>query len=465
MDISQALDCNNFRFTPQSDKKRLLISVNPDLKTDFGHFLNYEKRIRNACAEAEIDHVCLSHKTCQISYDWLLPTFSQDSGHFSLLRRDALNREEKIANQFLNELANGLKKVSEWEQYNEVGVFYYCGSSKLAVALSEVPHNKIAPITINAFWDFLEDTACDPERYCGLKFDREISFLAMSQLHRNEILDQTGFMFDFIPNPSPLESDAQAVELLTGKSYQDSKTVSSTVFFPGLMSKGKGDDTTLRFIRHYLDKKPNFELRVRDRTQQIPQDLKSGIIIEEGDFDDQGIRDLYFSSDIAVLPYEKDIFKVRTSGAIVDCLMYGVIPIVLSGSWLAHICEKYNFGYVAQSTEPEVLFLAIKTIMKETHEFKMRQWRAAICYLSENSWDALLNCVFQPDIVSGKSEQTVFVKSLLAGSNRLVRNGEYEKATFLYEVLSQNVPLKMYRDNIALCERLNQLEKFREPTL
>ena len=80
--------------------KTLFVSLNPDLTTDFGHFLNYERRLKDCCDAAGADYACFAHVNVQVELPGLRPVFPSDSGHYSMTRSDAAGDRRPIADEF-----------------------------------------------------------------------------------------------------------------------------------------------------------------------------------------------------------------------------------------------------------------------------------------------------------------------------------------------------------------------------
>ena len=58
----------------------------------------------------------------------------------------------------------------------------------------------------------------------------------------------------------------------------------------------------------------------------------------------QDYANRFFSSDIILLPYDKDIYSESTSGIFTECIVAGVIPLVTKGTWMAYELEKMDLG-------------------------------------------------------------------------------------------------------------------------
>ena len=73
----------------------LFVSVNPDLVSDFGHYLNYEKRLAEACGRLGFDYVGLASQKLSMPHPGILPAFEHASGHYAMVRTSAVGQEER----------------------------------------------------------------------------------------------------------------------------------------------------------------------------------------------------------------------------------------------------------------------------------------------------------------------------------------------------------------------------------
>jgi glycosyltransferase involved in cell wall biosynthesis len=436
--------------------RSLLLSLNPDLVKDFGHFLNYEKRIREVCVEAGITYRCLASSRLAIQDPDLLPTFKHDSGHFSLVRRGAAGEESALARQLFEAVRDALARLDPDRQFDRVWVFLYCGSSLLAARLVEFEWDARVRVCINAFWDFLL-----PDRLYShvavLPFQRQVRLLAMSDLHRDEILDASGLGFDPIPNPPPLLRDVQSYNEIHAQADGVWRQRGLQVFVPGLMTMGKGQDATRELFRHLCGVGvPDGRFVFRDRQGTLGSGTPVGVSVVTSDLSDDEVADLYRDSDFVLLPYEPGTFGVRTSGALVDCLMFGAVPLVLSGTWLAHVCERLGVGHVLPDMKPSTVLRCIDDAVARLPAERVRVLQAAGRYLVRHHWGKLVDIVTQdPDagLAAPPPMALQSAPSALAVANRLFRDGRIDDAARIYRWLQQGSSLKIYERNLQLCER------------
>lgn len=441
-------------FKAGSPRRRLVVSVNPDLIKDFGHFLNYEHRIKECCEAVGATYVCFCNKKTDIQDQNLLPIFSNDSGYYSLTRRAAAGNEKKIADELFTIVQSELEKLPGWLGYDDVYIFLYCGSSLLASYLSDCRWDRRVIFVINAFWDFLlpNDFRGYPH-VARIMMQQRVRLLAMSELHQQEIERESGHRFDWIPNPPPLVNDEKALALIKAQASDRRGRQGCHILLPGLMSAGKGKDFTTEYCNFINGGGAGrFKYSVRDRLGVLPKSLSEQLELVIGDLSHEEVLQLYGRSDFAVLPYEPETFGVRTSGAIVDCLMLGVVPIVRDGTWLAYICKRYDFGIVLQNMAPS----DVQAVIEKTDREKARQkvTAAAFGYLNDNSWDRFGAVILtqkprSPTHASTGSTTT----ATFADANRLLREGRYFEAGKIYQALSETAGLSIYKTNLAWCAR------------
>lgn len=378
--------------------KTLLLSINPELKSDFGHFLNYEKRINEFCSRMNIFHHCLSNVKFETARPYISGVFEHDSGHYCLYRKSAIGHEAELSREFHKIILDWMNKHKVAESFDSVFIFIYQSSSRSAAHLSclEWPGN--AKVIANGFWDFLMPHGPEAELdIARLKLQSSVEFLAMSISHRRLIRDQFGHEFKFIPNPPPLVSDSSFANLIR-QSYATKSVrgrAEKVVFFPGLMSVGKGSDITVEFLRQLETNLPTSEVVARDRSDSLKKALAGRVpprlSFASGDFSDTEIINFYDNADVAVLPYSSEVFRFRTSGALVDCLMSSTVPVVFPDTWMAEICHQYDFGVIAAGETVDDLIKAAQIAVQDVKHQLRRMLSGALEYIQDNSWQAFID--------------------------------------------------------------------------
>lgn len=437
------------------DGRELFVSVNPDLKTDFGHYLNYEKRLTEACARLGLDHVGLASRELSVQHPGVVPAFERDSGHYAMVRRTAIGQEEAIALEFRQALLVALEAMQASTRWSRLHVFMYCGSSRLALQLAQLDWPDGLNLCINAFWDFLIEGQA-PAELSRLRFQRVVHLLAMSDLHARSWHAASGLRFDWIPNPPPLLGDVETYGCIRRQFGAARGRERLRVLVPGLMSVGKGRETTAALVEHLRQHGTGgHDYVFRDRKCELGALPSDPVHVLTGDLSDDQVIELYRSSDVVLLPYEEPTFAVRTSGALVDALIFGAVPLVLEGTWLAHQCRQFGVGRVLPDAQPATVIAALAAVEAGLDAERRRVPLAGALYLARNTWSALVRRVVRAQDAcaqpTGGGTAEPSKASLFAAANHMLRLGQHAEAAQLYAWLSATLPLTVYEYNLELC--------------
>jgi len=443
------------------DGRVLFVSLNPDLTTDFGHFLNYERRLKECCEAAGAAYACFAHQRVQVDFPDVKSVFPSDSGYYSLTRSGALAARGAIVDEFWRAVDGALADLRSRARHDRVVLFLYCGSSMLATSLAERPWAADVDVVVNAFWDFLLPARTGYDHVARLAFQQRVRLLAMSELHGDEIFRDTGLRFEAIANPPPLMGDLEAREELRRHGGVASRPSAAdlTLLVPGLMTSGKGKEPTLELYRHACASgRPGLRFVFRDRDRALGTERPATVEVLAGDLTDAQVKAAYRRADATLIPYGAPTFRVRTSGALVDCLCFGAVPLVVRGTWLADACERHDFGVVMDDAEPATVLRALEALRGRLPQERARLFRGAVHYLARHSWSRLFEIIARPApapsfVTAGATTARPPSVSLLAEANRLVRAGDYRTAARLFEWLARDSDLDLYRRNIELCAR------------
>ena len=437
----------------------IFISINPDLVSDFGHFLNYERRMQEQCGRLGLDYCCFANGKTGLEGERLRRVFENDSGYYSMTRTSATGLEGRIAEEFHQAIVREIAalEAEAGRDYDQVFLFMYCGSSLLASTLCDFQWPSRMRLCVNAFWDFLQRAEHQSYAHVArLKFQDGVRLLAMSELHADGIRGLTGLNFACCANPPPLFGDREAYDIVRAELARHRTGSPPRVLVPGLMTLGKGKELTLELYDRCAEQTGTGPLFLfRDRNKILPGVDNENVETIPGDLTDREIQDLYGSADIALLPYEAPTFSVRTSGALVDCLMFGVVPVVMAGTWLADVCTRLDFGRVVQEGTAAGLLEEVASIQPKVDHERARVLRAAARYLVTHNWGSFMERALgrgAGEARRAESGQAGKKGGLFATANRLHREGRWQEAMQIYAWLAEMADLEIYRWNIARCQ-------------
>ncbi len=376
----------------------LYVSVNPDLQTHYGHFLHYERRMKEVFDANNCHFICLSNIALKgINADFIIPTFTNDSGYYSFYRASAKSLcWDKATSEFLYMLASSVNSYVEKKNKKFTGIkfFMYTGSVRLAYQLSKVFNEPKSTFAINGFWDFLSlADESDSMYFRRIKLNSKVRFVSMSDKYSKHIFEVTNFLFDFIPNPPPLCSDKEAVLRIKKSCLRENNGAQINVYMPSLLSDGKGSEVTQGLI-DLINNTNGITFFIRDKTNKLNKVKYNNVNYLTGDLNDDEVFHLYETCDFVLIPYDSKTFQMRTSGVIVDCLLFGSIPIVFEDTWMAHICKKHNFGIIVTGNSSKAMLNALLNNISQLKTLRGEMYRAALNYLTDNSWSYLTQKVF-----------------------------------------------------------------------
>lgn len=442
------------------DSRYLYVSVNPDLRTHYGHFLHYERRMKEVFDANNCDFICLANVSVEsLNEGFIIPTYTHDSGHYSFYRASAKNIcWETATNEFLYLLASSVKTFlsKSNKRYAGIKYFMYTGSVRLAYQLSRVFDEPKSTFVINGFWDFLSLAKEPDKKYFGrIQFNSQVQFLSMSDIYAKHIFSITNFLFDFIPNPPPLCNDHDSIQLIKKSCLKENNDSQIAVYMPSLLTDGKGFDFTQAFISEIADAHA-IRFYIRDKSNKLDKPSNSNINYIIGDLKDNEVFKIYENSDFVIIPYDSKTFQMRTSGVIVDCLLFGSIPIVFEGTWMAHVCKKYGFGIITTENSSKAVLKILYANIPHISTLRGQMYRAALNYLMDNSWSHLIRKVYSNNMhYSHDDPPKKLFNKILNNKNRRTHLLEYIKTYKTYRILlnlffPENTKRRLFVKNLKI---------------
>jgi hypothetical protein len=209
-----------------------------------------------------------------------------------------------------------------------------------------------------------------------------------------------GHRLPVLPYPSTTFGDDDPIFGNRGATSRDHHH--RTIIFPSNSSDGKGSKLVEECLRE-LCESPRDDLTIRVRyPRRKGEDIRMGPLLESiadrvelirGELTPADFRQLIVDADVAVLPYEPAEFRNRTSGLLIDALCCGVPTVVLNGTWLGNIVEKYGCGVAVDSADGVSLAEGIETILSRYDEFRDKALMAREQLRETQSWKRLVDVV------------------------------------------------------------------------
>lgn len=286
----------------------------------------------------------------------------------------------------------------------------YCGSLDHAKVLARFV--EIYPqlvVNINLFWlsfTLNKDRAIRWQDFISW-LDSKVGsgrFLATLPTYevRNELAEYTGCILPVAPHPSTGLSDQDFHEMHSSQHRGESSDL-LRVLFPSAPRPEKGYLSSVE-CASVLGKMTKLIPIIRHAPSlSTPKDLAKpltdipeNVEVVEGELSDQQFLALFRRADISVLPYTLDAFAKRTSGLLIDSMYHGVPCVVVRGTWLGNIVEKYSCGEVVEDISTANLIKGITTIAQDYESYRSRTISAGLEYFSGNSWAEFTRYLLRP---------------------------------------------------------------------
>lgn len=391
--------------TPDPQPTRLIV-FDPDAVDYAGHFVAYNTNLGRAFADRQIGVTVLCNRDIStnilIDYSNYIPRLSVNSWRVSRAKND---RDPELCRLEVLEALDDLLQANK----NSL-VYMYLGSVEHARIFAEASRRYPSVyFNINLFWlsfrdlktemDYVEQ--CRPfMEWLDLSGPRFIATVPTQELQQ-EIAQVFGVILDVAPHPSPVVYDSMPRIIRETRAH--SPDIPLRVLFPGALRAEKGYQSSLACVRLLgEDERVQTILRyvTSSSTQadlaKTPTNLPTNVSVVEGVLTNDDFGQLFAQSDMVVLPYSADAFRIRTSGLLIDALAYGLPAVVVEGTWLANHVHKYQCGVVVPDASAEALAEGVRSLAKSIDIFTARTKSAAERYFSSNSWSAMADFLLKP---------------------------------------------------------------------
>ena len=397
-----------------------LLSLNPDLSGEGGHYWNYEAKLSEVVLPQGYAYRVAGNGAVVEAFNKTLDedgTFKQDgmvidpclaTNSYSLANRKDLPQAtlDELAELVEEEFINAIDRARAQAPGDLIIYQYTGGLEHLEIIhrlLAERPDTRAI---VNLFWMRSADV-WQPEfatRYGPLLEialgESRLSVTAMTQHQADAIEKRTGLKLPVAAHPSPLIGDAVARNLIdagqTKVTAERSADRPLKIFFPSANRIEKGSkylkDVAIELSSLLYGR--NYELVFR--TPPLPEtasaDEKKALgkyHLMTGNIEEDVFIQTLADSDIVVLPYLPPSFADRTSGLAVDAIYAGTPIVVMGGTWLSALAESLNAGKVVNLPSPTSIARAVYDLVLDIESEVVDVAAGARKYLEANSWDVL----------------------------------------------------------------------------
>lgn len=378
----------------------LVISINPDLTDNFGHWKIYDTLIaENMKKRYNVNFISFAHKDCESNILGEFKTyncFTRNTWHIGRNSHIKSNYLKQFQNEFHDAF---LKAKKEYNNPTNIIIFMYCGSFNHAAALSEViKSEQNINCHINTFWDHFNKeniTSTNKtlkQKLLALELQDNLKLYADSD-ELNEIFkNNLSISFEIWPLFSLVKEDL----INSNISEQNVKIM---IFFPGKVRMEKGYDLTIQLanqlINHYGQDKVEIFVRsdinktTQAKEKSLIKEINSNINLISGDLSERDFYKLFQNSDIIVLPYKKKEFSTRTSGLFCDSIYFSKPVVTTDETWLGNRVNLYANGVLFKNNDFDSLFTATKKVINNLEFYTENAKSIRNTWLKENTIDNL----------------------------------------------------------------------------
>lgn len=370
---------------------RILVSINPDLKDEFGHYLHYDNCIYNHLP-INTNLITLGNKSLDYSLGrenkWIVSSFTNQSWDIG---RHSKNPTQILFSKFKLELYNAILQL---DSLGIDKVFYmYTGSFNHIKCIHQLIKEKNLNFKfhINLFWehfniDTLDENIKDIQEYM---VNEQIEIYVDSDELNEEIYAKINVKFKIwtmfsITNFSQLNS--------TNNNYDINNL---NILYPGNLRIEKGFDLTVNsstlFVNDHILNKHNIYLRSVILKGTSKEAIKMASLINQdvniitGILDEFTYAEMFLNANIVVIPYTVKEFKTRTSGVLADSIISQKPILTVKGTWMGNIVESLGNGLVFEDGNELDLIEKMKTLIKNYEYYFNKAQNARVNWLKENN--------------------------------------------------------------------------------
>ncbi|MDH5719781.1 MAG: hypothetical protein OEZ13_04075 [Spirochaetia bacterium] len=378
-----------------TNKKNIVISINPDLINDNGHYLYYDKRVSEEAEKNNFDFISLANSECKyscIEEMKIIPFFKEHS--WSLRKTDSITTEDEYREEF-RKLFRSLAGTKDKKYY----LYMYLGHIRLLpIIWQELLSAKCENISFlfNLFWSSFDYSDYIFKEKKFTEEEKEIYKFAgsVSNIKGIQLSAETERLSNFLKNQFHIENSIYPFFCVTDISNEqfsenDAKNIKINekirVVYPGRQTKEKGWEI-VQALSHKIQDIKDIELSYRQIESNKLDKANNGL-------DTQEYHALFEMSDIILIPYGKIEFYDRTSGLFIDAVIHEKPIIATKDTLIGNTIVKYDIGQVFIGDNIDELLESIYKL-RENYSMYLRNIRDyKIKWLRENNTKNFLNAL------------------------------------------------------------------------
>jgi hypothetical protein len=384
--------------------KKVIISINPNLKDSWGHFLHYDERLKeelnlkgsqllimaNKNANGEIRKKKGIHCVLEDIEEYFPPQvikgfnlkswFGFITGSFRFIRHISLQKNDLDSLTYFMYLSS-IKYTPAFmlhALFNRFKHRYILNLFQFHYNVGQTNMRSLAPI---------ESLVLNLIRRILLK----VKIRLTSDSHR--LNTKLGVDFDILPMFSTTSLNQTDFKKASDWDIHFRSRLKTVVSFPALSRKGKGFDKACILIKNILLQPDNrFEFKLRnislkneETIQQYINLIESNVIVYEGVLSDEVYKELFIRADIIFISYRRMEFFSRTSAVLSDAIQLNRPIVGPRDTWTGDIIEKYRFGTTFRDGNIKDMYRALCEVNDNYEFYKGNLLNMSRSWVSNNS--------------------------------------------------------------------------------
>jgi hypothetical protein len=388
----------------------VLVSINPDARDLYGHWIGYDDRLAEQCACLGVPFVSLANQGLQSEILNTRPYYRM-AFRFDTWEVEASEEInlERIA-RFEEILAREVSRLLSVHSGKRLLLYMYTGSLPHALAIFRVIERFPDVLAcVNTFWTCVID--CEKGGYLAswgpflwaIAGHPRFQVFAITPQLKTLIEREAKVALPLLPHPSPTGEEGGTANWLAALTEQPGEAFSGSVLFPGGTTAGKGFRTTVAASIALAARRPDINIRVRVAIRDgsdpgaatAAMDLeRAGIEVLRHAMTQDDFLATIHEAGLIVLPYEPALWRYRNSGLAVDALYAGAPIVCFDNTWLGDCVARHDAGIAIVDFRPEALVEAVERVIADYPRYRANAIRAAHAYRAANSWTTLIDSVF-----------------------------------------------------------------------
>tara|TARA_B100001123_G_C15338444_1_gene1033761 strand:- start:666 stop:3239 length:2574 start_codon:yes stop_codon:yes gene_type:complete len=386
--------------------ERVIVSINPDLQTYFGHYYQLDLKMSDFLSKKGDGFIILANKQVDLDlavrFPFIFPCFDEHSYTVGLRNVNETDTDQLFSDQ----LEAGIKRVQEtFPDAKRFDYYMYCGAYPHIKGVNRILKKLVADkrkdirFHIHVFYPSFENAFHRDSREVGKELfqnfgkNDQLKLYAGTEMFRSHLTSNYSIDVECLPCFSTTFVDHELDHF-----RNDFPENSEFICFPGNMRPEKGLAVTIQSLFLLAEDREADDLRfvvrrIKRTLEEDPVDYYRCMLSErirwvEGELSDEEFKDMMAGSGIIVVPYGKEAFEMRPSGLFADAMLLEKPVLVEDGTFMASTVRMFGNGMVYEPGNARDLLTKLKKMKAGYKKLKLACKFARKTWEQDNSWSA-----------------------------------------------------------------------------